>query len=43
MNITIIGAGAIGGHIAAKLAMAGESVKVVARGRASQGDPRTRA
>ena len=32
MNITIIGAGAIGGHIAAKLAMAGESVKVVARG-----------
>jgi 2-dehydropantoate 2-reductase len=32
MNITIIGAGAIGGHIAAKLAKAGESVKVVARG-----------
>ncbi|HEY3623045.1 MAG TPA: 2-dehydropantoate 2-reductase N-terminal domain-containing protein, partial [Roseiarcus sp.] len=32
MNITIIGAGAIGGHIAAKLAAAGESVKVVARG-----------
>jgi len=32
MNITVIGAGAIGGHIAARLAAAGESVKVVARG-----------
>ena len=32
MNITVIGAGAIGGHIAAKLAAAGESVSVVARG-----------
>jgi 2-dehydropantoate 2-reductase len=32
MNITVIGAGAIGGHIAAKLAGVGESVKVVARG-----------
>ena len=32
MNITVIGAGAIRGHIAAKLAAAGESVKVVARG-----------
>src|SRR6266481_943569 len=32
MNITIIGAGAIGGHIAAKLAAAGERVTVVARG-----------
>jgi 2-dehydropantoate 2-reductase len=32
MNITVIGAGAIGGHIAAKLAAAGESVKVVGRG-----------
>jgi 2-dehydropantoate 2-reductase len=32
MNITVIGAGAIGGHIAAKLAAAGERVKVVARG-----------
>ncbi|MGH6798694.1 MAG: 2-dehydropantoate 2-reductase [Roseiarcus sp.] len=32
MNIAVIGAGAIGGHIAAKLAAAGESVKVVARG-----------
>jgi 2-dehydropantoate 2-reductase len=32
MNITVIGAGAIGGHIAAKLAAAGESMKVVARG-----------
>jgi 2-dehydropantoate 2-reductase len=32
MNITIIGAGAIGGHIAAKLAAAGERVMVVARG-----------
>ena len=32
MNITVVGAGAIGGHIAAKLAAAGESVKVVARG-----------
>ena len=32
MNITVIGAGAIGGHIAAKLATAGERVKVVARG-----------
>src|ERR1700729_3816722 len=32
MNITIIGAGAIGGHIAAKLAAAGQSVTVVARG-----------
>jgi 2-dehydropantoate 2-reductase len=32
MNITIIGAGAIGGHIAAKLAAAGENLKVVARG-----------
>jgi 2-dehydropantoate 2-reductase len=32
MNITVIGAGAIGGHIAAKLAAAGESVRVVARG-----------
>ena len=32
MNITVIGAGAIGGHIAARLAAAGESVSVVARG-----------
>src|ERR1700761_7329314 len=32
MNITVIGAGAIGGHIAAKLAAAGQSVQVVARG-----------
>ena len=32
MNITVIGAGAIGGHIAAKLAAAGESIQVVARG-----------
>src|SRR5277367_4140865 len=32
MNVTVIGAGAIGGHIAAKLAAAGERVKVVARG-----------
>ena len=32
MDITVIGAGAIGGHIAAKLAAAGESVSVVARG-----------
>src|SRR6516162_5725354 len=32
MNITGIGAGAIGGHVAAKLAAAGERVKVVARG-----------
>ncbi len=32
MNIAVIGAGAIGGHIAAKLAAAGERVKVVARG-----------
>src|SRR5580698_5604238 len=32
MNIIIIGAGAIGGHIAAKLAAAGERVKIVARG-----------
>jgi 2-dehydropantoate 2-reductase len=32
MKITVVGAGAIGGHIAAKLAAAGESVKVVARG-----------
>jgi len=32
MNIAVIGAGAIGGHIAAKLAAAGESVSVVARG-----------
>jgi 2-dehydropantoate 2-reductase len=32
MKITVIGAGAIGGHIAAKLALAGESVTVVARG-----------
>ena len=32
MNVTIIGAGAIGGHIAAKLAAVGESVTVVARG-----------
>jgi 2-dehydropantoate 2-reductase len=32
MNITVIGAGAIGGHVAAKLAAAGESVQVVARG-----------
>jgi 2-dehydropantoate 2-reductase len=32
MNIAIIGAGAIGGHIAARLAAAGESVTVVARG-----------
>ena len=31
MNITVIGAGAIGGHIAARLAAAGESVSVVAR------------
>jgi 2-dehydropantoate 2-reductase len=32
MNITVIGAGAIGGHIAAKLAVSGERVTVVARG-----------
>jgi 2-dehydropantoate 2-reductase len=32
MDITVIGAGAIGGHIAARLAAAGESVTVVARG-----------
>jgi 2-dehydropantoate 2-reductase len=32
MNITVVGAGAIGGHIAARLAAAGESVTVVARG-----------
>jgi len=32
MNIAVIGAGAIGGHIAAKLAAVGESVSVVARG-----------
>jgi 2-dehydropantoate 2-reductase len=32
MNIVVIGAGAIGGHIAARLAAAGESVSVVARG-----------
>src|ERR1700723_515658 len=32
MNIIVIGAGAIGGHIAAKLAAAGERVKIVARG-----------
>jgi 2-dehydropantoate 2-reductase len=32
MNITVIGAGAIGGHIAARLAAAGETVSVVARG-----------
>jgi 2-dehydropantoate 2-reductase len=32
MNITVIGAGAIGGHFAAKLAAAGEPVSVVARG-----------
>jgi 2-dehydropantoate 2-reductase len=33
MNITVIGAGAIGGLLAAKLAMAGERVGVVARGK----------
>jgi 2-dehydropantoate 2-reductase len=32
MNITVIGAGAIGGLLAAKLAQAGETVSVVARG-----------
>src|ERR1700688_2606826 len=32
MNIIVIGAGAIGGHIAAKLGAAGERVKIVARG-----------
>jgi 2-dehydropantoate 2-reductase len=32
MNITVIGAGAIGGHMAARLAAAGEKVSVVARG-----------
>ncbi|HXE23829.1 MAG TPA: 2-dehydropantoate 2-reductase [Roseiarcus sp.] len=32
MNVTVIGAGAIGGLIAAKLAASGERVKVVARG-----------
>jgi len=32
MNIAVIGAGAIGGHISAKLAAVGESVSVVARG-----------
>lgn len=32
MNITVIGAGAIGGLLAAKLAAAGQSVSVVARG-----------
>ncbi len=34
--------GAIGGHIAARLAAAGESVSVVARGDAFEGDPRAR-
>jgi len=32
MNITVIGAGAIGGLMAVKLAAAGEAVSVVARG-----------
>ena len=32
MNVTVIGAGAIGGLIAARLAASGERVKVVARG-----------
>ena len=32
MNITVIGAGAIGGLLAAKLAAAGQTVSVVARG-----------
>src|SRR5271166_3589824 len=32
MNITVVGAGAIGGLMAAKLAAAGEAVSVVARG-----------
>jgi 2-dehydropantoate 2-reductase len=32
MNIAVIGAGAIGGHIAARLAAAGERVSVIARG-----------
>jgi 2-dehydropantoate 2-reductase len=32
MNITVVGAGAIGGLLAAKLAQAGETVSVVARG-----------
>ena len=32
MNICIVGAGAIGGWIAAKLAIAGEQVSVLARG-----------
>jgi 2-dehydropantoate 2-reductase len=32
MKISVIGAGAIGGHVAAKLAASGEPVKVVARG-----------
>ena len=31
-NITVVGAGAIGGWIAAKLALAGEQVSVLARG-----------
>ena len=43
MNITVIGAGAIGGHIAAKLAAAGESVERRGARRAPEGDPRTRA
>jgi 2-dehydropantoate 2-reductase len=32
MTVTVVGAGAIGGHIAARLAAAGERVTVVARG-----------
>src|SRR3954451_21238369 len=32
MNICIVGAGAIGGWIAAKLAIAGENVSILARG-----------
>ena len=39
MKICIVGAGAIGGMMGAKLALAGEDVTLIARGAQPRGDP----
>jgi ketopantoate reductase len=43
MKICIYGAGAIGGYLGVKLALAGADVSLIARGRASGGDAGQRA
>jgi 2-dehydropantoate 2-reductase len=41
MKICVYGAGAIGGHLAARLALGGAEVSIVARGRTSLRSRRT--